>query len=91
MAAFLKNLNLLIVATSSIPYIHPAVFLVLPALLCLLLILLILLIIYKRMKSKQKRRKEKERIRNYLVDDLSAQPLTADCSIEVVIFLHTSF
>ncbi|XP_067938178.1 activin receptor type-1-like [Watersipora subatra] len=69
--------------TEGVSYIHPAVFLVVPSVLCILLLLLTILFIYKRFTSSQEKRKEKKRVRNDLGDNLSAQPLTDDCSIEL--------
>ena len=67
--------------------IHPAAFLAVPAVLCILLITLIVYFFWRKMKTSQKKRREKERIRNYLGDNLSAQPLTEDSSIEVRVIL----
>ena len=77
--------------TSSEVFIHPAVFLVVPTVLCLLLLILTVLFVYKRLKSSQKKRREKRKIRHDLGDNLSAQPLTDDCSIEVILPFRVVF
>lgn len=60
-----------------------------PAALIVLLLLLIGILVYKRNRTSKKKQKEKERLKNYLGDNLSAQPLTDD-SVSSLPHLHRS-
>lgn len=65
-------------------YMMPAAFyLLIPAILLVILLIVTVIYLCKKKESTLKRLAEKRRIKNYLGDSLSAQPLAEDSSIEV--------